>query len=98
MLEPGVLESKTPLISGAISQKKIFAWILAPKCLAVPMRPLAKLRKMMGVILSYSLNKWTKMGTLFGTVHCAIILIDEYVIRTLPAKLKLLLISVLILM
>ena len=34
----------------------------------------------------------------FGTVYCAIILIYEYVIRTLPAKLKLLLISVLILM
>ena len=44
------------------------------------------------------LNKWTKMVASFGTVYCAIILIYEYVIRTLPAKLKLLLISVLILM
>ena len=58
-----ILEIKK-LISLKLSHQRIFCpQILSPKCRAVTMRPSAKMRKMMQVILSYLLNGWR-------WVHC----------------------------
>ena len=56
LFEARFSEAKIPLISGSKPPKVFSLQILSPKCLAVTVRPLAKMRKMIRVILSYLQN------------------------------------------
>ena len=73
--EPGFLESKTPLISGAKPPKIFSNQILSPKCLGVVMRSLVKMRKIMWLILSYLLN-WQKC--LHHLLQCSVRRTQDY--------------------
>ena len=73
--EPGFLESKTPLISGAKPPKIFSNQILSPKCLGVVMRSLVKMRKIMRLILSYLLN-WQKC--LHHLLQCSVRRTQDY--------------------